>query len=86
MNLSEYIYDKKSPVFLKCKVIPNSKKNEIIWFLDNGILKIKMTWIPEKWTVNKNMLLFLKTEIWLVKNIELISWSKSNYKTIKIDF
>lgn len=87
MNLQEYIFSKTSPFFLKIKVIPNSKKNQIIWFMEDWNLKIKITWIPFKWEVNKNIISFLSKELSISKsNLQIHSWYISKLKTIKIDF
>ena len=46
MNLSEFF--EKNKIF-KVKVIPNSPKTEIVWFMEDWTLKLKSRQVPEKW-------------------------------------
>ena len=47
MNLFDYLDKKETHSFLNIKVIPNSSKTEVVWVMDNWVLKIKSRWISE---------------------------------------
>jgi uncharacterized protein (TIGR00251 family) len=72
-------------ISLDCKVISNSKKSEIIDFLDNGVLKIKINSIREKGRANKELIKLLADFFSVrVSKIEIIKGKLNSYKTIKI--
>ncbi len=86
MDLLDYI-DKNSINIVKIKVVPNSQNNLFLWEMDDGCLKFKIKWVPEKWKVNKEIINFLSKELKIAKNnITILSWETSRNKTIKIDF
>ncbi len=87
MNLFDYLDKKETHSFLNIKVIPNSSKTEVVWVMDNWVLKIKSRWIPENWKVNLEIIDFISKELKInKKNIKIISWETSRNKLIKIDF
>lgn len=87
MNLFDYLDKKENYWFLNIKVIPNSAKTEIVWTMENWVLKIKSRWIPENWKVNLELINFISKELKINKNnIKIVSWETSRNKLIKIDF
>lgn len=84
MKLS-YILQKKSPVFLRVKVIPSSKKNEITEVMEDETIKIRIKAPPERQKANKELLKFLSQELGIPKNtITIISGKFDTLKLIKI--
>lgn len=74
----------KNNGLLNIKVITKSSKNEI--FLDNGVIKVKITEAPENGKANKAIInLFSKTFKIPKNKINIIKGLKSSNKTIKID-
>lgn len=74
----------KNNGLLNIKVITKSSKNEI--FLDNGVIKVKITEVPENGKANKAIInLFSKTFKIPKNKINIIKGLKSSNKTIKID-
>lgn len=87
MNLIEFIDKKENIWYLKIKVIPNSDKTEIVWLMDDWVLKIKSRWIPENWKVNLKIIDFISKNLWINKKfIQIVSWETSRNKLIKIAF
>lgn len=87
MNLIEYIDKKENIWFLNIKVIPNSSKTEIVWLMENWVLKVKSKWVPENWNVNNEIISFISKELKINKKfIQIISWKTSRNKLIRIDF
>jgi len=84
MNLKNYI-NLKEDNFLKIKVIPNQPKTEFFSVMDDGVLKIRLRAIPEKWKANKELIKFLSKELNIPKEkISISSWSTGKSKRIKI--
>lgn len=74
----------KNNGLLNIKVITKSSKNEI--FLDNGVIKVKITEVPENGKANKAIVnLFSKTFKIPKNKINIIKGLKSSNKTIKIN-
>ena len=74
----------KNNGLLNIKVITKSSKNEI--FLDNGVIKVKITEAPENGKANKAIInLFSKTFKIPKNKINIIKGLKSSNKTIKIN-
>ncbi len=87
MNLIEFIDKKENIWYLKIKVIPNSDKTEIVWLMDDWVLKIKSRWVPENGKVNLEIIDFISKNIKINKKfIQIISWETSRNKLIKIAF
>ena len=86
MNFIDYILDSKNNGIIYLKIIPNARKTEFIEIMSNGVIKIKIAAVPEKWKANKELLQFLKITLSLHKDsISIIWWQKSQIKKIKID-
>lgn len=74
---------KKQSFELKVKIIPKSKKNEIVGFMADGKLKIKISAVPEKGKANQALVRFLSDTLEIAeKNIELSSGQTSPQKII----
>ena len=87
MNLIEFIDKKENFWYLKIKVIPNSDKTEVVWLMEDWVLKIKSRWIPENGKVNIEIIDFISKSLWINKKfIQIISWQTSRNKLIKIAF
>lgn len=87
MNFPEYIEQNYNNKILSIKIIPNARNNEFITVMDNGVLKIKIAAIPEKWRANKELITFISNKLRLKKDcITIISGETSQLKRIKINF
>lgn len=87
MEILEKIDLKKWKNFLKLKIIPNSAKTEIVEFMGNGVLKLKVKAIPEKGKANKEIINFFAKSLRINKQkIDITSGKTASLKTIKIDF
>ena len=76
MKLNQFI--KKNLV--KIKVIPNSKKTELIE--KEGQLKLYLKAVPEKGKANQELIKFFKKEFKL--KVKLVKGEKSREKVLKI--
>ena len=86
MDLNDYIEIKNNVWFLKVKVVPNSSKTEIFNIMENGVVKIRSRWIPEKGAVNKELIKFISKSLNINKSkIEIISGKTDKNKLIKVD-
>lgn len=85
MDINNYLEVDDRYSYLRVKVIPKSDKNELFSIMDDGTLKIRIREIPERWKANKELISFLWEKIWVHKrNIEVISWTTSQVKIIRI--
>ena len=77
---------KEGEIILTIKVIPKSKKTQLVGLLNDGKLKIKIAAVPEKGKANQELIKFL-SKIFEVKSrqIEIIQGETSPLKTIKIN-
>lgn len=83
MDLEKYISENG---ILSLKVTPNSHKTEIVWEMEDWILKLKARWVPEKWKVNEEIIKFLSKTLEIEKNkIKIISGETSRQKLFKIE-
>lgn len=86
MNFTEYILKNTQNWIICIKIIPNARKNEFVELMSNGVIKIKITAIPEKWKANIELINFLSDKLRLKKDsISIISWLTSQIKKIKLD-
>ena len=76
-------YNDDGQTYLKTKVITKASRNEIVWFMDDGTLKVRINKPPEKWKANKEIIHFLKKEF-SVNDIEIISWKADTVKLLRI--
>lgn len=71
-------------MFLKVKVTPNAKKNQIVGWLDDT-LKIKISAEAKEGKANKELIKFLAKEFEISKReIEIVKGSKERNKLLKI--
>lgn len=70
---------------LNLKVIPKSSKNEIIGFLEDGTMKVKIHAVPEKGKANLEICEFL-AELFGVgkRNVEVVRGETSAHKQVRI--
>ena len=70
---------------LNLKVIPKSSKNEIIGFLEDGTMKVKIHAVPEKGKANLEICEFLAQLFGVGKrNVEVVRGETSAHKQIRI--
>ena len=85
MNLIEYVKFVDKKAYLNLKITPKFPKNEFFWIREDGALKLRIKWVPEKWLVNKELIKFLSKTLKINKaNIKIISWLTSQNKIILI--
>ena len=66
------------------RLSPNSSKNQI-QYIENNLLKVQTTSVPEDGKANKTLIKILSKELKIAKsNIEIIKGSKNRNKTILI--
>ncbi|MBA4384244.1 MAG: YggU family protein [Anaerolinea sp.] len=70
---------------LKVKLIPRSSRNEVVGFMDDGTLKIKLTAPPVEGQANQAVIKFLAGILNIpTGNIEILSGKTSHNKLISI--
>jgi uncharacterized protein len=70
---------------LSLKVIPKSSKNEIVGFLADGSLKVKIAAAPEKGKANAAVCEFLASQFGVPKrNVEILRGETSHAKQVRI--
>ena len=80
-NLSEL----ETSGFLKVRVTPRAKKDEISEFLPDGTIKIRLTAPPVDGKANNSLKIFLSSILNIPRsNIEIISGSKGRNKIIRV--
>jgi uncharacterized protein YggU (UPF0235/DUF167 family) len=86
MIFIDYILENNNNWVIHVKIIPNAKHSEFVDVMENGVIKIKISAIPEKWKANKELVDYLSSELRLKKDcIHIISWITSQIKKIKLD-
>ena len=67
------------------KVIPNAKSNEVVGFMDDGVIKIRIKAKPVDGKANSQLIKFLSEKTCVHKNeISILSGEKNRKKTIQI--
>jgi len=74
---------KKTPVYIKVKVIPKSPKNEIVDVMDDGTYKIRIAAPPTDGKANAELLKFLKKSLGL-SEVVIVSGQKDRVKLIRL--
>jgi uncharacterized protein len=75
--------DKK--LTLSLKVIPKASRNEIVGFLEDGTMKLKIHALPEKGKANAEICEFLAGEFGVSKrNVEVVRGETSAHKQVLI--
>ncbi len=73
------------PIILKVKIIPCSKQNEIVGFIDDW-LKVKIKAKPEKGKANKELIKFLVQKFNIAQDkIKIMSGLTKRNKVLKLD-
>lgn len=71
---------------LSIRVQPNASRNEIVGWLDDGSLKIRIQTPPQDGKANKALIAFLAKELGVSKNqISILRGETSRQKVIAID-
>jgi uncharacterized protein len=71
---------------LKVKLIPRSSRNEVVCFMDDGTLKIKLTAPPVEGQANQALIKYLAGILKIpIMNIEIISGKTNHNKLISIN-
>lgn len=87
MNLDTYRARFRSDkrLMLSVKVTPKSSKNEIVGFLDDGTMKLKITAAPEKGKANAEIVAFLAAQFGVSKRqVEIVRGSTAALKVVVI--
>jgi uncharacterized protein (TIGR00251 family) len=72
-------------ISISVKVVPKSSRNEIVGFLADGTLKIKVTAAPEKGKANAAVCAFLAAEFGVSrKNVRIVRGETSPAKQVCI--
>ncbi len=73
--------------YLRIKVIPKSRTNEVSEIMTDETIKIRIKAAPENGRANRELIKFLSRELNLPKeNISIISGASSQLKLIRIKF
>ena len=87
MYLRDYIKMEWNTWFLKIKVVPNAKQTELFCIMADGVIKIRLKAIPEKWKANIELINFISKELKVSKSsVVVVSWLTCKNKLVKIDF
>ena len=74
---------KKSPLYIKVKVVPKSSKNEIVEMMEDGTYKIRVAALPIGGKANAELLKFLKKSL-KASEVVIVSGQKDRTKLIRI--
>lgn len=75
--------DKKSPLYIKVKVLPKMPKNEIRDQMEDGTYKIAVKAIPEKGAANEELCKFLRKSLG-ASEVVVVSGGRDKVKLIRI--
>jgi uncharacterized protein (TIGR00251 family) len=78
---------KHEPAFreLFVKVIPKSARNEVVGYMDDGALKVKIAAAPEKGRANDELRRVLAEHFGVaVRDVEIVSGETSQRKRVRI--
>ena len=74
---------KKSPLYIKVKVVPKSPKNEIVEMMEDDTYKIRVAAPPADGKANAELLKFLKKSLKASEAV-IVSGQKNRTKLIRI--
>ena len=74
---------KKSPLYIKVKVISKSPKNEIVEQMTDGTYKIRVAAVPVKGAANEELCKFLKNPL-KASEVAIVSGGRDKVKLIRI--
>lgn len=80
---NKIIFNNDWQSYLKIRVIPKSNKTEIIGFMDDWSLKIRIKSVPEQWKANKELKDFL-INILDLNDAEIVSWKNDRVKLVRL--
>jgi len=70
---------------LRVKVIPKSSKNEVVGYMADGTLKVKIAAVPEKGKANAALCKFLAGHFGVsAREVEILSGETSHLKRVRI--
>jgi uncharacterized protein len=70
---------------LKVKVVPKSSRNEVVGYLPDGTLKVKIAAAPEKGKANAELRVVLAKHFGVPqRDVEIVSGETSHLKHIRI--
>lgn len=70
---------------LRVKVIPKSSKSEVVGYLPDGTLKVKIAAAPERGKANAELCALLARQFGVPrKNVAIVSGETSQYKHVRI--
>jgi len=70
---------------IRVKVIPKSSRNEVVGYLDDGTLKVKVAAAPEKGKANAELCSFLAKHFHVpTRNVSVVSGEKSHRKLVRV--
>lgn len=61
-----------SDTILKVKVVPNSSRDQLVGFMDNGFYKVKLKVPPEDGKANKALITLLSKKLGVIKKAVVI--------------
>lgn len=78
--------NEQKPVYLSIRAVPGSKRSQVVGFMDDGSLKIKIKAKPIEGKANKEIIKLLADILKINENdLEITSGQTSRRKIIKID-
>jgi len=83
LNQIKDLLSKKSPLYLKVKVLPKSPKNEIVDMIEDGTFKIRIKAPATDGKANAELVKFLKKEL-KASEVIIVSGQKDRVKLIRI--
>lgn len=82
---SKAILKEKGEVILKLKIHAGAKKTESNGTLENGVIKLNISAVPERGKANRALLKFLSKEFGVAKSqVEIISGESDRNKVVRI--
>jgi uncharacterized protein (TIGR00251 family) len=75
--------DKKSPLYIKVKVLPKSPQNDITDQMEDGTYKIRVKAVPEKGAANEELCRFLRKALG-ASEVAVVSGGRDRVKLIRI--
>lgn len=75
---------KKSPLYIRVKVISKSPKNEIVEQMEDGTYKIRVAAVPVKGAANEELCKFFRKSIG-ASEVAIVSGGRDKVKLIRIN-
>jgi len=74
---------KKSPLYIRVKVLSKSPKNEIVEQMEDGTYKIRVAAVPVKGAANAELCKFLKKSVG-ASDVAIVSGGRDKVKLLRI--